>query len=57
MADNGGDGWKIGYGFVLSVTLLAFVVLEIFRIRGTIGSPSSRSPPSFETHPSSSTSV
>ncbi|XP_010469118.1 PREDICTED: cytochrome b561 and DOMON domain-containing protein At3g61750-like [Camelina sativa] len=57
MANNGGDGWKIGYGFVLSLTLLAFVVLEILRIRGSIGSPSSHTPPSFEAHPSSSTSV
>ncbi|CAH2063181.1 unnamed protein product [Thlaspi arvense] len=53
MANNVEDGWKIGYGFVLSVTLLAFLVLEIFRIRGSIGSPSSHTSSSFETHPSS----
>ncbi|CAN7052541.1 hypothetical protein IGI04_027705 [Brassica rapa subsp. trilocularis] len=53
MANSEEDGWRIGYGFVLSVTLLAFLVLEIFRIRGSIGSPSSHTPPSFETHPSS----
>ncbi|CAN8253988.1 unnamed protein product [Cochlearia groenlandica] len=59
MANNGDDGWRIGYGFVLSLTLLAFIVLEIFKIRGFIGSPSSSSsssshmPTSFETHPSS----
>ncbi|KAJ4884885.1 Cytochrome b561 and DOMON domain-containing protein [Raphanus sativus] len=47
MANNGEYGWKIGYGFVLAVTLLAFLVLEIFRIRGYIGTPS------FVTHPSS----
>ncbi|CAA7038440.1 unnamed protein product [Microthlaspi erraticum] len=57
-AENEVVAWKIGYGFVLSVTLLAFLVLEIFRIRGSIGSPSSHTPSSFETHhPSSSTSV
>lgn len=56
-ASNEEVGWKIGYGFVLSATLLAFLVLEIFRIRGSIGSPSSHTPPSFDTHPSSSTSV
>ena len=54
MANSGEDGWKIGYGFVLAVTLLAFLVLEIFRIRGSIGSPSSHTPP-FETHSSSTT--
>ncbi|CDY25073.1 hypothetical protein HID58_071658 [Brassica napus] len=55
MANSEEDGWRIGYGFVLSVTLLAFLVLEIFRILGSssIGSPSSHTPPSFETHPSS----
>ncbi|CAF2175794.1 hypothetical protein HID58_026688 [Brassica napus] len=53
MANSEEDGWRIGYGFVLSVTLLAFLVLEIFRTRGSIGSPSSHTPPSFETHPSS----
>ncbi|CAG7866176.1 hypothetical protein BRARA_I04262 [Brassica rapa] len=57
MANSGEDGWRIGYGFVLAVTLLAFIVLEIFRIRGSIGSPSSHTPPSFETHPSSTSSV
>ena len=53
MANSEEDGWRIGYGFVLSVTLLAFLVLEIFRTRGSIGSPSSHMPPSFETHPNS----
>ncbi|KAJ0255647.1 Cytochrome b561 and DOMON domain-containing protein [Hirschfeldia incana] len=56
MADSGEEGWKIGYGLVLSVTLLAFLVLEIFRICGYIGSPSSHTL-SLETNPSSTCSV
>ncbi|XP_010523807.1 PREDICTED: cytochrome b561 and DOMON domain-containing protein At3g61750 [Tarenaya hassleriana] len=45
---NAGDSWKIGYGFLLSVTLLSFIVLEVLRIRGSIGSSSSSgSDPTF----------